>query len=309
MNLKEGSTFAECLFGEIPSSPHYLEGSGYSVLLLLSDDSPLQEYLTELRLIIWLLVGKLGILLDYRRVNVCLVQLTAGLPLPLHLSSPFQSTLRWEQDSLSHKILHSCITIEQVFAFCGRSGLQEEWWSTHADFDSDLILEKAASRFIINHYGCLTRGLCRDAVINLSTCHQPWKTISHNEDLLFLYCYFKDYGIKGSQTHFGKYVESIPTYFPFQLLLLLIPQVVVILRIWWEKSLIWTCSLLRMVRRDGTLHATSFPALLFYMILSVPAVGQCLHHWPVFVLSLLIFICWQNCHQAHGPAAATECLI
>lgn len=27
-------------------------------------------------------------------------------------------------------LLHSCVTIEQFFAFCDGSGLQEEWWST-----------------------------------------------------------------------------------------------------------------------------------------------------------------------------------
>lgn len=127
---KEESTFAECLFGEVPPSPHYSEGSSYSVLLLLSDDSPLQEYLAELCLIIWLSVRELEIPLDYRRVKVCLVQLAAGLSLPLHLSSPLQSTLRWKQGSLSHHVPHSCITIEHFFAFCGGSGLQEEWWST-----------------------------------------------------------------------------------------------------------------------------------------------------------------------------------
>lgn len=48
--LKEESTFAESLFGEVPQIQ---KDYGYSVLLLLlSDDSPLQEYLTELRLII-----------------------------------------------------------------------------------------------------------------------------------------------------------------------------------------------------------------------------------------------------------------
>lgn len=120
--LREESSFAECLFGEVPPSPHSSEGCGYS-LLLLSDDSPLLEYLTELRLIIWLSVDELGIPLDYRRVNVGLVQLAARLSLPLHLSSPLQSTLRWKQGSLSHHIPHSCITIEQFFAFCGGSGL------------------------------------------------------------------------------------------------------------------------------------------------------------------------------------------
>lgn len=49
---KEESTFAECLFDEFPTSPHYSEGSGYSVLLLLSDNSPLQEFLPDLQLII-----------------------------------------------------------------------------------------------------------------------------------------------------------------------------------------------------------------------------------------------------------------
>lgn len=120
--VKEESTFAERLFGEVPPPPHSSEGCGYS-LLLLSDDSPLLEYLTELRLIIWSSVDELGIPLDYRRVNVCPVQLAAGLSLPLHLSSPLQSTLRWKQGSLSHHIPHSCITIEQFFAFWGGSGL------------------------------------------------------------------------------------------------------------------------------------------------------------------------------------------
>lgn len=45
--LKKESPFAHCLFGEVAPSPHYSEGSGDSVLLLLSDESPLQEYLTE----------------------------------------------------------------------------------------------------------------------------------------------------------------------------------------------------------------------------------------------------------------------
>lgn len=175
------------------------EGSGYSVLLLLlSDDSPLQEYLTELRLIIWLSVGELGIQLDYRRVNVCLVQLGAGLSLPLHLSSPLQSTLRWKQGSLSHHIPHSCITTEQFFAFCGGSRLQKSddpprlWFRSH--------LRKSSLTLYYKSLWLPHTGACAEmqSAINLSTCHQLWKIISHNEGVLFLYCYFK---LKDPSTH------------------------------------------------------------------------------------------------------------
>lgn len=158
MRTKEESTFAAFL---VPPSPYYWGGSSYSVLLLLSDDSPLQEYLTEPRLIIWLSVRELGIPLDYRQVNGCLVQLAAGLSLPLHLSSPLQSTLRWKQGSLSHHIPHSCTLASLLnnslhFVMevnCRKSDDPPRlWFRSH--------LKKAASHFIINRYGCLTQGGC-----------------------------------------------------------------------------------------------------------------------------------------------------
>lgn len=78
------------------------------------------------------------------------------------------------------------------------------------------------------------------SAINLSTCHQLWKIISHKEGVLFLYYYFK---LKDPSNHIYSIKYShIPTYFLFQLLLFII------------------CSLLRMVQGDD--HKTLFPAYL-----------------------------------------------
>lgn len=139
------------------------------------------------------------------------------------------------------------------------------WWKwtagrvmIHPDFDSDLTLEKAASHFIINRYGCLTQGGCAEmqSTINLSTCHQLWKIISHKEGVLFLYCYFK---LKDTSNHILSNIPTFPHIFYFNYYYLLISQVVITLCIW-GKSLISICSLLRMVQGDD--HKTSFPAFL-----------------------------------------------
>lgn len=156
------------------------------------------EYLTEPRSIIWLSDSRL----DDRRVNLCLVQLAAGLSRPRHLSPPLPSTLRRKQGSFSHHIPHSCITIEPCCACCSGSGRQEERWAAHTLIEisarekkvSLQLYDKSLSALSV----CARGGTCAEAqsAINLSTCCQRWKVITHNDGALFLYCYSKDHSIQ-----------------------------------------------------------------------------------------------------------------
>lgn len=169
---------------------HYSEGSDYS------DDS---AFVGVFNGAVDHLIIRLA--LDDRRVNLCLVQLAAGLSQPMYLSPPLRSSLRWKQGSFSHRIPHSCITIEPCCAFCRGNGRQEEAMS-RPHFDRNLSSGKISLKLYDKSLSTISVCTCGStcvevqSAINLSTCCQPLKIITHNDGLLFLYCYSKNHSIQ-----------------------------------------------------------------------------------------------------------------
>lgn len=157
VDLKRKVHLEKVFFGALHRPHHYPEGSDYSIQLQLSDDSPFVVVFN------WAAIDNL--IISSGAGNSIRLQAGKCVPCPAHCrvisaAAPFPSfTFKPEMEARLLFPPHSSLLHHYWAILCIL------WWKwtagrvmIHPDFDPDLSLEKSAPHFMINHYGCLTRG-------------------------------------------------------------------------------------------------------------------------------------------------------